>query len=44
VTFVDEATGDSRTLGPGDTQVIPPESPHHVEPGPDARFVVEFYR
>ena len=27
-----------------DSVVIAPELQHHVEPAPDARFVVEFYR
>ena len=31
-------------LWAGDTVDIPPGVPHRVEPGPDARFVVEFYR
>lgn len=28
----------------GDSVVIPPETFHHVEPGPDVRFHVSFYR
>lgn len=44
VTFVLEATGDRRTLRAGDHQVIQPLALHHVEPGPDARFEVEFHR
>lgn len=44
VTFVAEATGESRRLGPGDTQVIEPDVLHHVEPSDEARFAVEFYR
>lgn len=44
VVFVAEESGESRSLGAGDTQVIEPEVPHHVEPAADARFVVEFYR
>lgn len=44
VTFVLEATGESRRLVEGDTQVIEPETAHHVEPEPDAVFTVEFYR
>lgn len=44
VAFVAEATGESRRLGPGDTQVIEPDVLHHVEPSADARFVVEFHR
>jgi len=40
------ATGPEATveLEVGDRVVIPPEVPHRVEPGPDSRFVVEFYR
>jgi len=44
VTFVAEATGESRRLGSGDNQVLEPDRLHHVEPGDGARFVVEFYR
>jgi len=44
VTFVEEATGATRDLAAGESQVIPPEVLHHVEPGPAARFVVEFHR
>jgi tellurite resistance-related uncharacterized protein len=32
------------TLVAGDSLVIEPEAPHHVEPGPDARFTVAFHR
>ena len=28
----------------GGHQVIPPDTPHHVEPDADARFVIEFHR
>lgn len=28
----------------GDAVVIPPQTPHRVEPGDDARFEVEFHR
>lgn len=31
-------------LEAGDAVVIPPDVPHHVEPGRDARFLVEFHR
>jgi len=31
-------------LTAGDSLVIPPLTRHHVEPGDDARFVVEFHR
>jgi tellurite resistance-related uncharacterized protein len=44
VTFVLEQTGETRTLHPGDAQVIEPETAHHVEPDADARFAVEFHR
>lgn len=37
-------SGPARTLRAGDTQVIEPGVPHHVEPGEGARFVIEFYR
>lgn len=35
---------DSVELGGGDSLVIPPQTPHRVEPGPGARFAVEFHR
>lgn len=44
VVFVLEATGETRLLAAGEAQVIEPDVLHHVEPGADARFVVEFYR
>ena len=48
VTFVLEAPAGGRELRrelvAGDTQVIEPDVAHHVEPGDDARFVVEFHR
>ncbi|NLD76767.1 MAG: DUF1971 domain-containing protein, partial [Acidimicrobiales bacterium] len=44
VTFVAEESGERRTLGPGESQVIEPDLPHHVEPSDDARFEVEFHR
>lgn len=44
VTFTSESTGDERVLGPGQTQVIEPDTPHRVAPDAQARFVVEFYR
>lgn len=31
-------------LSAGDTLVVPPAKPHHVELGPDARFRVSFHR
>jgi tellurite resistance-related uncharacterized protein len=44
VVFVVEASGRRRELMKGDSQVIEPGVPHHVEPANDARFVVEFHR
>ena len=44
VTFVDEASGESRAVHAGGSQVIPPATPHHVEPGEGATFAVEFHR
>ena len=44
VTFVAEDSADRRTLGAGEWQVIEPDTAHHVEPGADARFQVEFHR
>jgi tellurite resistance-related uncharacterized protein len=44
VRFVWEGTGAERSVSAGQALVIAPETPHHVEPEPDARFVVEFYR
>ena len=44
VTFVLEATGEERRLGPGDTQVIEPDVVHHVVVDPGASFAVEFHR
>lgn len=42
--YMEEASGERRTLGPGDVQVIEPEARHHVEPGEGARFHVEMHR
>lgn len=42
--YVEEVSGERRTLGPGDAQVIEPEVHHHVEPGDGARFCVEVHR
>ena len=43
--FVWEDTPDDPVaLLAGDTLVIPPEVPHHVEPDPDVRFSIEFHR
>jgi tellurite resistance-related uncharacterized protein len=45
LTFVWEDRPDAPVLlEPGDTLVIPPDRPHHVQPGPDARFHVSFHR
>ena len=35
---------DPLELLAGDSVVIPPDTPHRVEPGPGCRFVVEFHR
>ena len=39
-----EDAADPVDLTGGDAVVIPPDVPHRVEPGDDARFVVEFHR
>lgn len=39
-----EGDGAVVELRAGDGVVIPPDTPHHVEPGPGARFAVEFHR
>lgn len=44
VTFISDETGESRALVENETQVIEPDSLHHVIPGDDARFHVEFHR
>ena len=44
LTFVVEATGESRRLTAGESQVIEPEVAHHVEVEPGASFAVELYR
>ncbi|MPY91718.1 MAG: DUF1971 domain-containing protein [Acidimicrobiia bacterium] len=45
VRFVlEDGPSEGVLLAAGDEQVIEPGLPHHVEPAPDARFVVEFYR
>ena len=44
VTYFWEATHEVRELHAGQRQVIEPGVLHHVEPGGDARFVVEFHR
>lgn len=45
VVFVrEDGSMDPVELHAGDSMVIPPEAPHHVEPGADARFHVSFHR
>lgn len=45
LTFVEETHPITTTvLHGGDEQVVQPGVPHHVEPGRDARFAIEFYR
>lgn len=44
VTFVVESSGEQRTLGAGEQQVIEPDVAHHVVVRPGARFAVEFHR
>lgn len=44
VRFLWEGDGDELDLAPGDSVVIPPDTPHRVRPGLDARFLVEFHR
>ena len=45
LTFIWEDRPDAPVeLGEGDALVIEPETAHHVEPGPDARFTVAFHR
>ncbi len=41
-TFEDE--GESTELAAGESQVIPPDRPHHVKPVGEVSFRVEFYR
>ncbi len=40
----EEGAEPAVALGAGDSVLIPPSTPHPVEPGADARFRVEFYR
>ncbi|HPU40336.1 MAG TPA: DUF1971 domain-containing protein [Microthrixaceae bacterium] len=44
--FVWESTepAGALELATGDAVVIPPDTPHRVEPAPGCRFLVEFYR
>lgn len=44
VLFVEEESGQQRTVAASETQVIEPGVLHHVELADDARFVVEFHR
>ncbi len=44
VVFVHEASGERRTVDRGQSQVIEPDTPHHVEPAPGSSFAVEFHR
>lgn len=45
VRFVwEDSASEPVVLGAGDSVVIPPDTPHHVEPQAGARFHVEFYR
>lgn len=45
VNFVfEDAPDDVITVAADETQVIPPQRPHHVEFTGPARFAVEFYR
>ncbi len=45
IRFVFEDDPDNAvTVGAGESVVIPPSRPHHVEPGEMCGFVVEFYR
>ena len=41
--FVDLEKGQSRQVAKGETVLIRPESPHRVEPGPDAQFRLRFF-
>lgn len=40
----EDAPDDVRIVAAGQTQVIPPERPHHVVIDGPAQFAVEFYR
>ena len=40
----DTTAGEPLDLVAGDSLVIPPATPHRVEPGPGRRFAVEFHR
>lgn len=44
VDYVVEETGQSRTIGSGESQVIEPGVRHRVQPHADARFALEFHR
>jgi tellurite resistance-related uncharacterized protein len=42
--FVAQADVDRRTVAAGESQVIEPESRHHIEPSEDVALVIDFYR
>ena len=44
VRLVFEDGSEVHDLEEGDSAVIPPQRPHHVELGPGGRFAVEFHR
>ncbi len=45
LTFIwEDRPDDPVELHAGDSLVIQPDTRHHVEPGPDARFTVAFHR
>jgi len=44
VVFVAEASGEHRIVLAGESQVIEPEVPHHIEPLDDVALAIDFYR
>ncbi|MFV0258075.1 MAG: DUF1971 domain-containing protein [Acidimicrobiales bacterium] len=44
VGFATEADGAGRRLGPAGHVIIEPGVAHRIDPAPDARFVIDFYR
>ncbi len=42
--FVAEAADERRTVASGESQVIEPETRHHIEPSDDVALVIDFYR
>jgi mannose-6-phosphate isomerase-like protein (cupin superfamily) len=43
--FVFEDRADAPMhIAAGESMVIPPSTPHHVEPDDDVRFAIEFHR